>query len=185
MEFLGEDEFGFTTDRIGFPSVSGCRAILYQNAVGLFGFHNRGGSGSSQWAGRAAEFVTYVTNHPSGTSEGRALFVVTFASGGGYANKSEWKGEAKEFAKALQFKGKRKGFDLAKTFKGSAYVEYRRVGHDCLLFGNEWIDTSNPKPVAAIANPQDHQFRPSVRPRPVYTSVDMTGLVALTPISLM
>jgi hypothetical protein len=189
MEYFGEHEFGFSNDRLGFPSIKACRAIVYQTSNGLFGFHNYGGSAPNQWDGRAQEFASFVTGHPLGNTPGFNLYVTTFAAeGSGYGSLAEWKGEAKAFAKALKYKGTRSGFNLSNTYKNvSAYVEYRRVGSVCIIMADAWNDDPgvNARPTAAIANPQDHQFRPGPKPRPVYTSVTTSNLTRIVPESLM
>jgi hypothetical protein len=143
MEQLREHEFGFATDAIGFPSIQACRAIVYQNGNGLFGYHNLGGSSPSQWATRAGYFADYVTRHPQGVGVGINLFVITFVTNlsGYFDSLKEWKGEAKAFADALHFTGSRFGFNLSALYKtGSAYVELRRAAGTCTIHTKAWND---------------------------------------------
>jgi hypothetical protein len=155
MEQLKEHEFGFATDGMGFPSIQACRAILYQNANGLFGYHNLGGSGSTQWSTRAKQFADYVRDHPQGgLAGGLNLFIVTFVTNlSGYTpttSLKDWKGEAAAFADALTHTGPRYGFNLSALYPtGSAYVEFRPVAGTCTIQVQNWLD-------ADVLNTQPH-----------------------------
>jgi hypothetical protein len=184
MKFLIEREAGFDTDRLGFPSISGCLAICYLTHTGIFGFHNAGGSRTDEFSARAKLFGDYVKSiepHPKGVQ----LYGCSFVGDNrrGYANAKDWKTEMKAFAKALNFGGPISGCDLAAmNIAESAYVEYRRVGMLCYIFAKAWSDANR----VTAANPADpnHQCLRGNQYGQVITSVDVTGLTALAPVKL-
>jgi hypothetical protein len=147
LVYLNEREIGFDRERLGFPSVSGCRAIVFQTRHGLFGFHNLGNSDpKTQWGPAAEEFASYVTDHVN-RDVGIHLYVVTFVQrGGSYLNskgkseRSQWQSETEVYAKKLRYKkGPISGYDLSTTAtKTSAYVEFRAVGSSCIVLIKPW-----------------------------------------------
>jgi hypothetical protein len=190
MEYLGEHEFAFSDDRLGFPSIAGCRAIVYQTTAGLFGYHNAGGNWARDWPDRSREFADYVRNHVRRDGLGLQLYVTGFTRQPqtGYTGPADWPGEAKAFAKALGFKGPRGGYDLSTSIaNGSAYVEYRRVGSSCLLFVNAWDDHNSknaPPTSGAKADQLDHKMRGTRSAVFVRTDVDKSGLTKVDPVAL-
>jgi hypothetical protein len=138
MQYLLEHEYGYDTDAIGFPSISGCHAIVYQTTGGLFGFHNAGGSAEDTWATRAQGFAGFVQKH-LGNGSGLQLYGCSFVGDNrrGYTMgkvMKHWKEELKEVAAVLGYKGKIRGYDLAATGiedPASAYVEYQAADGQC------------------------------------------------------
>jgi hypothetical protein len=144
LVYLVEHEVGFDTRLIGFPSISGCHAIVYVTDCGLYGYHNAGGSANADWAGRAQAFLSYVQGHHAFPSPGSRLYGATYvAMNRGYKidvpRKESWRGELTAFATALNFGGKIRGYDLTDAgFPPSAYVEFRKVGEKCEIWVKKW-----------------------------------------------
>ena len=157
MIYLQEHEVGFDLEGIGFPSISGCIAIVYRTSSGLYGLHNAGGSGEDKFQERAEKFADYVTNHFLYSGKGLCLYGTSFVTGNrrGYGGSSPvkgWKNEMKAFADALGYKGEILGYDLGKTNiadANSAYVEYNAVEGGCTIEFKQWSDagkTTGPNP---------------------------------------
>jgi hypothetical protein len=193
MEYLGEHEFGYSSDRLGFPSILGCRAIVYQTKAGIFGYHNAGGNWDCDWVERSREFAEYVRGHAGGGSPGVHLYVTgaTRQPQTGYRSAADWPGEAKAFAKALKFKGPRSGYDISTGSDKSVYVEYRRAGNTCILMVCDWDDhhPKNKPPAkdtvgALRADRPDHAARPNRKALIVRVEVDITDLKRVDPVRL-
>src|SRR5262245_3841932 len=117
-KYLSENEVGFDQTELGFPSISGCHAIVYATTNGLFGFHNYGGDARDQWPGRSAAFASFVDNHAGGPGAGRLLYGLCFLTGAqsrGYPEpkKQEWTSELVALANALGYDGEIWGYDMA------------------------------------------------------------------------
>lgn len=147
MKYLMENEAGFDPDSIGFPSIQGCHAIVYQTSVGLWGYHNFGGSGASAFKKRANLFRDFVEDHFIAAGTGECLYGCTFVGNNarGYSGSpsASWKKELKQFAIALDYKGSIMGFDLSTKLTNnadSAYVEYRKSGAKCRIYVKKWSD---------------------------------------------
>ena len=148
MVYLREHEVGFDLEGIGFPSISGCIAIVYRTSNGLYGLHNAGGSAEDKFQERAKKFSEYVTKHFLYSGKGLCLYGSSFVTGnrrgyGGSSAKKGWKDEMKTFADALGFKGDILGYDLGKTNmadSASAYVEYNAVEGGCAIEVKQWSD---------------------------------------------
>ncbi len=156
MKFLMEHEMAFDADELGFPSIQGCHAIVYQTKDGLFGYHNAGGSGDDRFKGRATKFAEFVRAN-GGDGSGTRLYGCSFIGNNqrGYSGKAKdkWKLELVTFATELGYTGKISGYDLHKTLKGgndSAYVEYRKSGSKCDVHIRKWSQDEHP---ARSANP--------------------------------
>ncbi len=193
MVYLNEREIGFDRERLGFPSVSGCRAVVFQTRHGLFGFHNLGNSDpKTQWGPAAEEFASYVTAHAN-RDVGIHLYVVTFVQrGGSYitvkgkSERSQWKSEAEVYAKKLRYKkGPISGYDLSTTAtKESAYVEFRAVGSSCVVLIKPWHrDDTIDGATKADANigPDHKMFKDIKSPKKFVTSVATGDLVQVQP----
>ena len=157
MKYLLEHEMGFDTQELGFPSIQGCHAIVYQTSTGLYGYHNFGGSGDDRFLPRATTFSRFVTDHGGTGQTATRLYGCSFIGnnqrGYGGIAKTNWKQELVAFATALNYSGKISGYDLYKTLKGanaSAYVEYQTNGEKCDVHIRQW--SKNDKP-ARVANP--------------------------------
>ena len=187
MQYLNEREAGFDTERLGFPSISGCLAVCLVTDSGLFGFHNAGRSARSDFPESARIFRDYVLTHDA-HPQGRHLYGCSFVGDNrrgytvGQATK-DWKGELKAFAKALGYGGPISGCDLATLdTPKSAYVEFRRTGLTCLILAKAWADADSVRGL----NPQsaDHQCIRGMQYTQVITHVTTTGLTSLTPVKL-
>jgi hypothetical protein len=196
LVYLKENEVGFDQNDIGFPSISGCHAIVYVTANGLFGIHNFGGADQASWADRSAVFANFVTNHPPGPGTGRHLYGVCYATGAnsrGYglqAPKAVWTRELAAFAMALGYGGPISGYDLVnRGIPPSVYVLFHNVGSTCVIQVKAWTDNDATR--GPNATPLDHQM---FRRHPngvgyflqqtsqnVVTAVTTTGLVTVYP----
>lgn len=184
MQFLNERECGYDAERIGFPSISGCLAVLYLTQNRLYGFHNNGGNNSDTLIKeRGRLFAGYVgKNDPN--ARGVHLYGASFLGSDdnrrGYAGNplDGLKSELKHFAKILSFSGPISGINLSQLkTTHSAYVEYRRVGQTCLVLGKPWQDATSGK--VTVPNPLNTDHR-AVRGNDyanVITSIDVSGLV--------
>lgn len=191
MKFLMEHELAFDTTELGFPSIQGCHAIVYQTSAGLYGFHVAGGSADGDWDANAKlleDFVAVLGGlaHP-GTRLYGSSFVGNNQRGYSGAPAAKWKQELVMFASKLAYTGRISGYDLSRRFGGtdSAYVEYRVNGEKCDLHVRKWNRASEHP--GRVTNPDrtNHQakFRPSKSIPPtlqalvnVVPDVDRTGL---------
>jgi hypothetical protein len=145
MKYLMEHEVGFDVNVLGFPSIMGCHAIVYQTSMGIFGYHVAGSSRSELWQPSANGFQSFVQSL-GGRTPGSRLYGVTFSGNNqrGYEGdkKNSWKAELITFADTLNYKGRISGYDLSKTLgrDASAYVEYRVNGDKCDVFIRKWQD---------------------------------------------
>lgn len=189
MKYLMEHEAGFDPEAIGFPSIMGCHAIVFQTAVGLWGYHNAGGSGSDKFAPRSRLFQTFIENHFLAAGKGVCLYGCTFVSNNkrGYSGtaKDSWKAELKQFAKTLGYKGAVRGYDLAKSLNGqddSAYVEFRKTGASCNVYVKKWDDGGLAREeVKTLGERMNHKkiVSPGHQNRLKTTTVNSTGLVLI------
>jgi hypothetical protein len=189
MRFLLEHEAGFDTEGLGFPSINGCHAIGFLTQLGLFGFHNAGGSGKEKFDERAGLFSDYVKTLCRGAlPKGVHLYGCSFVSDGrrGYTvgrTAEEWEAELLAFAKRLHFSGPISGFDLAKwssDLTRSAYVEYRCLGKRCFIFAKVWSEAHK----ATVPNPMGLRHKNIIgsrQPVGVITAVDTTNLSPIVP----
>jgi len=193
MKYLLEHEMGFDTKELGFPSIQGCHAIVYQTDAGLYGYHNFGGSGDDRFLPRATRFSKFITDHGGGASTATRLYGCSFIGNNqrGYSGvaKAKWKQELVTFATALNYAGKISGYDLHKTLKAanaSAYVEYRMNGSKCDVHIRQWSKNDKPN---RVANPdrnghklmQAKGFNLSIVDlATVVTDVDRTNIVKIS-----
>jgi hypothetical protein len=145
MIYLSENEVGFDTQGLGFPSIRGCHAIVYVTSRGLFGLHNYGGDLARDWPERSEAFKDFVTSHASGDGTGKALYGVCFATTqraygvGASTQKLNWTGELTAFADKLGFTGAIYGYDIAgKGFPPPAYVHVTSAGATCVIQVKPW-----------------------------------------------
>jgi len=193
-KFLMENEMAFDSHMLGFPSIQGCHAIVYQTDRGIYGFHNYGGSGDNDFSSRADLFNNFVSNHGSFGGEPVRLYGVSFIGNNqrGYSGnaKNKWKAELLEFAQKLNYKGKISGYDLHKSFSGendSAYVEFQINEAKSDIYIRKW--NSGESLGNRVANPSlnDHKKRtgPSnnmlVSDSPyVFTEISQVGLTKIS-----
>ena len=163
MKFLMEKEVGFDPMQLGFPSIMGCHAVVYQTNTGLYGFHIAGSSAGNLWAANANCFRQFVFNHGGLALPASRLYGVSFIGNNrrGYdaPAKRRWKEELITFANALNYHGKISGYDLTKSYPGdtSVYVEYRKNGLKCDVLIRQWLratDPGGPENFVRVVNPQ-------------------------------
>lgn len=169
MKYLMEHEMAFDAQQLGFPSIQGCHAIVYQTSAGLYGFHVAGGSGDNRWAGNARLFAQFINGHGGTAHSASRLYGASFIGNNqrGYAvsafsvkeYRRKWKAELVTFSSAIGYSGKISGYDLHKSFAAgnpSAYVEYRVNGDKCDMYVRQWAH-GDASPRVANAAPLDHK----------------------------
>ena len=137
MIYLYEHHAGFDDTTVGFPSISGCHAILLQADNGLYGYHSLGGVSADSAKRRAVGFAQFFRNHAIGATP-QVLWGACFLHSRGYgsAGKQGWKAEISEYATAVGLGANDvRGFDIGSgipeikvngtTQTLSAYVEFR------------------------------------------------------------
>lgn len=195
LRFLGENEFGFSPTVLGFPSISGCRAVVYQTANGLFGFHQASGAHPDKFARFGAKFARFVSDHPQGGDGGGLNFYIAAkqTAGGSYSTGAkgmqEHLSEIQAFTSALNFKGTARSYNLsARWAHPGVYVEVTAVGGSCKMQGNAWgehHDITHKGPVPALERANHlHSYPPKddfTVPGTVFIKVDTTGQQTLEP----
>lgn len=191
MKFLMEHEMGFDANELGFPSIMGCHAVVYQTSAGLYGFHIAGGSGNDQWMENANVFCQFVNGHGGLAHPATRLYGASFvgnnARGYSLPAKQNWIGELTAIANALNYNGKISGYDLYKLLKdqsSSAYVEYRVNGSKCDLHVRKWgqheggARAPNPDPNGhKVKKKMSHSVPPTLQNLAnVVQNVNRTGL---------
>ena len=177
MKYLMEHETAFDSTTLGFPSIQGCHAIVYQTKSGIYGFHVAGGSGNNRWPYNARHFAQFIRQHGGGIAKGSRLYGVTYIGNNqrGYSApaRTNWKNELVEFATALSYTGKISGYDLDKTLAQgtSAYVEYRVNGDKCDVFIETWTGPHTPDRTANT-NRQDHKGKAGTMDNPSLIDLD-------------
>jgi len=192
MKFLLENEMSFSPNSMGFPSIQGCHAIVYQTGAGLYGFHNAGGSRDEDFATRAGLFRDFVNSVGGLGENGTRLYGVTFVANNqrGYSGdpKERWLMELTAFADALGYGGKISGYDLSKSFgaDASAYVEYQVSGDKCNVSVRQWMRGHEATQKGANLTPNlyvaktGHRSDPTLGPvHEVITELDRTNLIPI------
>lgn len=195
--FLSENHYGFSRATLGFPSISACRAVIYQTTEGLFGFHQASGAHPGKIAGFGAKFAGFVREHPQGAGTGLNLFVAAKVGAGssyrmGHEGALEHQAEMKAFADALGFTGTVRSYDLSfKWANVGVYVEVTADAGTCVMHCNPWVehhDEGHKGPVAGdrqadhkLSYPTKDEF---VVPTKVFTKVDTTAQQKVEPIIL-
>jgi len=141
MRYVNMHDVVYDGEALGFPSLMGCHGMVYVTSVGLFGYHNYGGSATAKFQVRGRLFADFVNKHFMGNHPGLHLYGAAFINRRGYdgvAAKS-WKAELKAFAKALNYKGPISGYNLdAHPTWASGYVEYRFHQGATSMFVEDW-----------------------------------------------
>jgi hypothetical protein len=195
LRFLAENEFGFAPDVIGFPSISACRAVVYQTEHGLIGFHQASGAHPYKFERFGRKFASFVRDVQRHVATGRGLNLYCAAkvgAGGSYASALEHKQELEAFAEALDFHGPIRSYDLTHKWADTGvYVELRIAGDLCDMYGNPWVehhDDTHRGTVATdqmrfhkISSPNRDDFQD---PNRVWIKVDTTGQEQVEPIRL-
>lgn len=168
MKFLLEHQMAFDQEALGFPSIQGCHAIVYQTALGLYGFHVAGNSADDRWQIQAELFARFIRplagrHH---LNQGYRLYGSSFVGNNqrGYSGdpRAKWAAELTTYATALHFGGRISGYDLHKTLGdgASAYLEYRVNGEKCDLYIRRYDQhAEQPHPTAPNPNPLTHRVR--------------------------
>lgn len=194
---LSEHEYGFSATRLGFPSISACRAIMYQTNAGVFGFHQALGANPSRFDAFATKFANFVAGHPSGGSRGINLYVAAKIGDGssyrpGMPGVQEHVAEMRAIADALQFGGPVLSYDLSYNREGrlGVFVECILRATHCEIWTNDWVehhDKAHSGP--PIGGPGDHvKSRPQdtgfTAPGSVLLMADSTGAKQVEPIPI-
>ncbi|MBR0679859.1 hypothetical protein GXW74_05125 [Roseomonas eburnea] len=192
---LGEYEFGFSTTRIGFPSISACRAILYQTTTGLFGFHQATGYGPMKIDRDAKKFANFVNGHSAGVGTGLNLYVgAKLGAGGTYSmgmpGMQEFVAEIGAIAGELRFDGPARCYDLSYGRPGAqgVFVEFGVNGGACDMMVNDWIEHhGDGNKGAPLGNAGDHVISHAGKsdfsiPASVFLRADTTNQKRVDPI---
>jgi hypothetical protein len=132
---LFNNQVGFDRTTLGFPSVEGCNAIVYQTVQGLCGLHNYGGSSPDQHELRATAFNAFVQQlNIQHMDQSRNLYSVINSTNRYDCRKQDgrqsWVAEMRAFAKGLKFRGTVHLIALtAHLEKGSVYIQYDLNGN--------------------------------------------------------
>ena len=194
---LGEYEYGYAATRIGFPSISACRAILYQTTTGLFGFHQATGYGPTKIDRDADKFARFVSGHRAGAGAGLNLYVAAkLGDGSTYAQAmpgmQEFAAEIGAVARALRFAGPVLAYDLSYNTAGrqGVYVEFHARQDGCDMFINNWVDHHQDSHKGApTGSPGDHMISHAGKtefstPARVFLQADITGQRQVEPIAI-
>ncbi len=200
MKYLLEHEVAFDDTALGFPSIQGCHAIVFQTAAGLYGFHVAGNSGDERWGPSGTLFSRFVNGVSGGSGTGTRLYGSSFIGNnqrgykvGQFVEKeyrAKWKAELVAYATALRYTGKISGYDLYKSFtasSASAYVEYRVNGDKCDVSVRQWTHGEHAPKVANRA-PLHHMIKGGgslenqglIRLTSSVSAVSRTGLTAIS-----
>jgi hypothetical protein len=143
MQYVNMHDVVFDGEAMGFPSLMGCHGIVYSTEVGMYGYHNYGGSATAKFKVRAELFADFVNTHFLHGATGLHLYGCAFVGRRGYdpVAAESWKAELKAFAKALGFKGPISGYNLdAHPAWASAYAEYRFHQGATSLYVEDWAN---------------------------------------------
>jgi hypothetical protein len=195
--YLSEYHYGFSRTALGFPSISACRAIVYQTTEGLFGVHQATGGQPEKYPGNANKFARFVNEHPQGAGTGLNLYCAAKVGGGsaysqGLTGAREHLAELKAIANELKFTGPVRSYDLSGKWSGpGVYVEVVVRGGICLLFGNPWVEHHDDKHRGGVPGDRQNDHKLSYQgkdefliPTKVFHTVDSTGQQPLEPIIL-
>ena len=144
---LFENEYAFSDSKLSFPSISACRAIVYQTANGLFGVHQASGPSPEKFATFGGTFAEFVNGHRRGNGGGLNMYGITYMAvpntGYGPRARQEHLGEMAAMARALNFTGSVHSYDLSPSLgdKSSAYVEVVINAGGCDVFASPWPST--------------------------------------------
>jgi hypothetical protein len=177
LKYVGEREFCFDQSELGFPSISGCHAIVYVTANGLFGYHNYGGQTPDRWPGMSAAFGNFVHGNVNGGGAGKLIYGVCYATTNrsypGIA-KATWLAELAAFGTAVGFTGPIWGYDLAVSgIPPSAYVTFFHTQGTCVIQVRKWVDHEDT--LGPNASPTDHKT--TAPASPVYKINNVANVV--------
>ena len=136
MIYLDTKMCGYDDDKIGFPSVQTCMAIVAETADRLIGWH--ASSGAESFAGQAVTFASYVERK----RQGQAVIHVYGVTHGNRGSKSALK-EMRTMCGAMGYKGN--GSFVVLAGDESDYVEVRRRGggNRCGIYSSPTNNTAS------------------------------------------
>lgn len=152
MVYVGNNHVGFDANALGFPSILGCQAVVYQTTQGLFGFHDMKGGGVVEGlvsqtdidSAKAAAFAQFVqgTNIPH-QAHARQIYGVinqTQQYGTDQEGVTAWQTMLLGVAAALGFNGPIYGYRVTKHVgkADSIYVRFDAVGTECTISFKRW-----------------------------------------------
>ncbi len=193
MKYVDERLAAFDQDKLGFPSISACHAIVYLTSRGLYGYHNLGGETPERWRDAPKKFGEFVDAKLASGEAGLGLYGCAHVTGQrGYPGDKQtaWRTELKEFAARVGWRGDIWGYDLSGfddqpgyDAKKSAYVECRKVGGKCLLYARQWRDHEN---MSGVPDGAHGAIARSGMPQRVTTALSPGGgaLYNITPVKL-
>lgn len=145
MIYVGNNHVGFDREALGFPSVLGCQAVVYQTRAGLFGFHDmKGGGGVDVDPAKAKAYAQWVqATSINFQSQALCLWGVinqTHQYGSDQQGMAAWKTMLVGVAKAIKFKGPIRGVRLTRHLDptDSVYIRYDVVGTGCRIRFRRW-----------------------------------------------
>jgi hypothetical protein len=189
---LKEHEYGYSTGALGFPSISGCRAVIYHTANGIFGLHQYRGPDPNVIKDFGDAFGEWVDKHRLDAGNGIALHVATYlAAPQTQYNKPVMQhhvDEMKEYARGVGFRGRMYSYNLSAALGGSsAYVEARIGSNGCEVFANTWVhnhDKANSVSFDTSRRGNHQMYHPNqkkfIDPGKMIKKADTTGIKKLT-----
>ena len=172
MIYLDTKMCGYDEDKIGFPSVQTCMAIVAETADRLIGWH--ASSGAESFAGQAVTFVSYVARK----RQGQPLIHVYGVTHGNRGSNSSLQ-EMHTVCGAMAYKGK--GSFVVLAGNESDYVEVRRRGNGnrCGIYSSPTNNSSSYQKGDVDPNETRHRMiKPGVdRAAKLYGGVENTAPV--------
>lgn len=149
MLHLYNNQVGYDRTALGFPSVMGCNAIVYQTPQAIFGLHNYGGTEKSSLVPRADAFRRYVqSTNIAHEGTGKHLYSVIHGEHRYYDKdkyNAEWEDELKAIAQALKHRGPIHLVRVVKhisasTVKDGLYIQFNinKVLGGCSISYKRW-----------------------------------------------
>ncbi|MBV9782309.1 MAG: hypothetical protein JO264_00675 [Acidisphaera sp.] len=171
MQYLGNNHVGFDPAALGFPSIKGCQAIVYQTQAGIFGFHDmKASGGATADNAKAQAFAAFVQsvamNHATqalqiyGVINREEQYLDT--AGG----QTEWRDCLLGVATALNFNGHIYQVRInSHVNKGdSLYVRFDVAGNQSTIRYKRWSKMAYDKTITEVLNNQEE-----MRKRPATT----------------
>jgi len=177
MRYLGNNHIGFDSTALGFPSIKGCQAIVYQTSQGLYGFHDM-----KAWGGKPVDeaksktFALFVQglNIPHEEHAVCLYGVINQTEQYGSDDKGikDWKGMLLLVTKALKFKGPIYGYRVTEHItKGeSVYVRFDKEDTKCRISYKRWSKMDYDESSQLELDPKHQQvvYRKSEKKKPEY-----------------
>jgi hypothetical protein len=167
MIFLPEHKVGFDLNSIGFPSISGCHAIVVQVAGGLFGYHAYGGSTANAYSQRSPAFAGFVTGHASyGGGPVLGIYGAAFRKLRYSDEDVGWRQEISQYARDLRYTGKIRGLNLSDVVTegnasgASAYVQFDLANGEITVRYKNWSKMQLAGQVAGVGAANYKQLTP-------------------------